>query len=118
MQEEAQLTEWNRKLEQDTEILKAAANRQHLRVVMGASNVDCDDLASIDIRTHLLTHEMAEKVVGWSISHHLQNTLEPVLRNGKLIISAERLVRLLLVFIYDRWMYICRSFTCGWSGVC
>ncbi|CAM6014974.1 unnamed protein product [Sphagnum balticum] len=88
-QEEAQLTEWNRKLEQDTETLKAAANRQHLRMVMGASNVDCDDLASIDIRTHLLTHEMAEKVVGWSISHHLQNTLEPVLRNGKLIISAE-----------------------------
>jgi hypothetical protein len=61
---------------------------------------------------------VAEKVVGWSISHHLQNTLEPVLRNGKLIISAERLVRLLLVFSYDRWMYICRSFTCGWSGVC
>jgi hypothetical protein len=61
---------------------------------------------------------VAEKVVGWSISHHLQNTLEPVLRNGKLIISAERLVRLLLVFIYDRWMYICRSFTCGWSAVC
>jgi hypothetical protein len=61
---------------------------------------------------------VAEKVVGWSISHHLQNTLEPVLRNGKLIISAERLVRLLLVFIYDRWMYICGSFTCGWSGVC
>ncbi|KAH9537432.1 hypothetical protein CY35_16G052600 [Sphagnum magellanicum] len=88
-QEEAQLTEWNRKLEQDTETLKAAANRQHLRMVMGASNVDCDDLASIDIRTHLLTHEMAEKVVGWSISHHLQNTLDPVLRNGKLIISAE-----------------------------
>jgi hypothetical protein len=57
MQEEAQLTEWNRKLEQDTETLKAAANRQHLRMVMGASNVDCDDLASIDIRTHLLTHE-------------------------------------------------------------
>jgi hypothetical protein len=52
---------------------------------------------------------VAEKVVGWSISHHLQNTLEPVLRNGKLIISAERLVRLLLVFSYDRWMYICRS---------
>jgi hypothetical protein len=61
---------------------------------------------------------VAEKVVGWSISHHLQNTLEPVLRNGKLIISAERLVRLLLVFIYDRWMYICGSFTYGWSGVC
>ncbi len=33
MQEEAQLTEWNRKLEEDTETLKAAANRQHLRMV-------------------------------------------------------------------------------------
>ncbi len=25
--------------------------------VMGATNVECDDLASIDIRTHLLAHD-------------------------------------------------------------
>jgi hypothetical protein len=60
--------------------------------VMGATNVECDDLASIDIRTHLLAHDIAEKVVGWGISHHLQKESEPVVRNSKLIIGAERYV--------------------------
>lgn len=90
-QEEAQLTDWNRQLEQDTEKLKAEANRQQLRMVMGASCVDCDDLESIDIRTYLLNKEMSEKVVGWGISHHLQKQSEPALRNNRLVISAESL---------------------------
>jgi SpoVK/Ycf46/Vps4 family AAA+-type ATPase len=78
-------------LELDTELLKAEANRQQLRMVMGASNVECDDLASIDIRTYLLTKEMSEKVVGWGISHHLQRKSEPILRNNKLVVEAESL---------------------------
>jgi SpoVK/Ycf46/Vps4 family AAA+-type ATPase len=90
-QEEPHLADWNRQLEQDTELLKAEANRQQLRMVMGASNVECDDLASIDIRTYLLTKEMSEKVVGWGISHHLQRKSEPVLRNNKLVVEAESL---------------------------
>ncbi|KAG0564340.1 hypothetical protein M758_8G098200 [Ceratodon purpureus] len=90
-QEENLLADWNRQLEQDTEKLKAEANRQQLRMVMGASNVECDDLASIEIRTYHLTKEMSEKVVGWGISHHLQNKTEPVLRNNKLVIEAESL---------------------------
>lgn len=35
---------------------------------------------------------MTEKVVGWGISHHLQKMTEPVLRNNKLLIDAERSV--------------------------
>jgi len=34
--------------------------------VMGASNVECDDLASIDIRTYLLTKESMLDCVGLS----------------------------------------------------
>lgn len=90
-QEEALLADWNRQLEHDTEKLKAEANRQQLRMVLGASNVECDDLASIEIRTYHLTKEMSEKVVGWGISHHLQKKTEPVLRNNKLVIEAESL---------------------------
>ncbi|BBN12403.1 ATPase family AAA domain-containing protein 1 [Marchantia polymorpha subsp. ruderalis] len=90
-QDETLLIEWNRQLEQDTEKLKAEANRQHLRMVMGASSVECSDLSSIDIRTHILTHDMSEKVVGWGISHHLQTHPEPVLQNGKLVIGPESL---------------------------
>uniref|UniRef100_A0A7I4CDG5 AAA+ ATPase domain-containing protein n=1 Tax=Physcomitrium patens TaxID=3218 RepID=A0A7I4CDG5_PHYPA len=90
-QEEALLADWSRQLELDAEELKAEANRQQLRMVMGASGVECDDLASIDIRTYLLTKEMSEKVVGWGVSHHLQNQAEPVLRNKKLVIDAQSL---------------------------
>ncbi|XP_024402253.1 uncharacterized protein [Physcomitrium patens] len=90
-QEEALLTDWNRQLELDTEKLKAEANRQQLRMVMGASNVECDDLESIDIRTHILTKEMLEKVVGWGISHHLQKQSGLVSRNNKLVIDAQSL---------------------------
>ncbi|GLJ11708.1 hypothetical protein SUGI_0175120 [Cryptomeria japonica] len=32
---------------------------------------------------------MAEKVVGWAVSRHLQNDGEPVLFNGRLVITAE-----------------------------
>jgi hypothetical protein len=35
---------------------------------------------------------VTEKVVGWGISHHLQKMTEPVLRNNKLLIDAERSV--------------------------
>lgn len=90
-QEENLSLDWNQKMEQDTERLKAQANRQQLRMVMGASNVICDDLSSVDIKTHVLTQDMSEKVVGWAISHELQLNQESVLRNGKLVISAESL---------------------------
>jgi SpoVK/Ycf46/Vps4 family AAA+-type ATPase len=85
------LLEWNQQLEQDTEKLKAETNRQQLRMVMGASCVECHDLSNIEVRTHVLTHDMAEKVVGWGISHHLQTNHEPILKNGKLVIGAESL---------------------------
>lgn len=90
-QEENLSLDWNQKMEQDTERLKAQANRQQLRMVMGASNVICDDLSSVDIKTYVLTQDMSEKVVGWAISHELQLNQESVLRNGKLVISAESL---------------------------
>ncbi len=35
---------------------------------------------------------VSEKVVGWGISHHLQRKPEPVLRNNKLVLEAERSV--------------------------
>ncbi|XP_024528559.1 uncharacterized protein LOC9633323 isoform X2 [Selaginella moellendorffii] len=90
-QDENMLLVWNRQLEQDAERLKAEANRQLLRIIMSTSNVECNDLSTINIQTHLLTHDMAEKVVGWGISHHLQHHVEPLHRNGKIVIKAESL---------------------------
>ncbi|GLJ44807.1 hypothetical protein SUGI_0942410 [Cryptomeria japonica] len=88
-QDENVAMEWNHQIEQDTEILKAEANRQQLRMVMGSSGVICRDLAELEIKNQMLTHDMAEKVVGWAVSRHLQNDGEPVLFNGRLVITAE-----------------------------
>eukprot|EP01018_Ginkgo_biloba_P015361 Gb_24382 [translate_table: standard] len=88
-QEENSAMDWNHQLEQDTERLKAEANRQQLRMVMGSSGVICKDLAGLEIKNHLLTYDMAEKVVGWAISRHLQKNMEPIFLNGKLVITAE-----------------------------
>ncbi|KAH9310527.1 hypothetical protein KI387_025562, partial [Taxus chinensis] len=88
-QDENVALEWNRQIEQDTERLKAEANRQQLRMVMGSSGVICKDLVELEIKNQMLTHDMAEKVVGWAVSCHLQKDGEPVLFNGKLAITAE-----------------------------
>eukprot|EP00249_Psilotum_nudum_P021318 c28064_g2_i2 orf=544-3357(-) len=90
-QDENLLLDWNQQLEHDTEILKSQTNRQHLRMVMGTANVVCNNLSSVNIKTHVLNHDMSEKVVGWAISQHLQKTPEPVLQNGKLVISSASL---------------------------
>ncbi|KAJ7218890.1 hypothetical protein O6H91_Y469400 [Diphasiastrum complanatum] len=87
--DEGLLMQWNRQLEQDMEKLKAQANTLQLRMVMGSSNVDCDELESVDVRTHILTQDMTEKVVGWAINHHLQKDTESFLRNGKLVIGVD-----------------------------
>lgn len=88
-QDENMAMDWNQQLEQDIERLKAEANRQQLRMVMGSSGITCKDLAELEIKSHILTYDMAEKVVGWAVSHQLQTDLEPVLFNGKLVITAE-----------------------------
>lgn len=88
-QDENMAMDWNQQLEQDIERLKAEANRQQLRMVMGSSGITCKDLTELDIKNHILTYDMAEKVVGWAVSHQLQKDAEPVLFNGKLVITAE-----------------------------
>uniref|UniRef100_A0A0C9RXX7 TSA: Wollemia nobilis Ref_Wollemi_Transcript_4876_3591 transcribed RNA sequence n=1 Tax=Wollemia nobilis TaxID=56998 RepID=A0A0C9RXX7_9CONI len=88
-QDETVAMDWNQQIEQDMERLKAEANRQQLCMVMGSSGVICRDLAELEIKNHMLTHDMAEKVVGWAVSHHLQKDNEPIFYNGKLVITAE-----------------------------
>lgn len=88
-QDENMAMDWNQQLEQDIERLKAEANRQQLRMVMGSSGITCKDLTELDIKNHILTYDMAEKVVGWAVSRQLQKDAEPVLFNGKLVITAE-----------------------------
>eukprot|EP00245_Coleochaete_scutata_P002259 TRINITY_DN12970_c0_g1_i1.p1 TRINITY_DN12970_c0_g1~~TRINITY_DN12970_c0_g1_i1.p1 ORF type:complete len:987 (+),score=246.26 TRINITY_DN12970_c0_g1_i1:153-3113(+) len=90
-QEDKQLADWSRQIEQDTETLKAESNRQRLRTVLGAANVECEGLSDISVTYQLLSQENVEKIVGWGASYHLQNNSEPVLKNAKLVINSESL---------------------------
>lgn len=97
-QDEGLLTEWKRQLEKDVETLKSKANMVQLRSVLTRNNVEVDNLSSVFIKDQALTNETAERIVGWAISDHLMGCEEPVLRNGKLVLSSESIVHGLNIF--------------------
>ena len=88
-QDESLLVDWNHQLERDAETLNAKANLLHIRTVLSRNNLECDGIDAICIKDQALTKGGAEKIVGWSLSHHLMNNSEPCARNGKLVISSE-----------------------------
>eukprot|EP00897_Mesotaenium_endlicherianum_P001916 jgi/Mesen1/1752/ME001390S00741 len=88
-QDENVLKEWKAQLETDAETLKSETNRQRLRMVLSAANVDCANLAEINVTTQVLTQEVAERVVGWGASHHVQTHAEPAVKDGKLSIAVD-----------------------------
>ncbi|GBG61140.1 hypothetical protein CBR_g19216 [Chara braunii] len=97
-QDERALEEWNKKLEKDTEILRAEHNRQRIRLVLSHIAVPNEELESLCIDSHLLTVDTAEKAVGLAASRYLRTSSEALERNGKLVIdgaSLQQTVRLL-----------------------
>eukprot|EP00252_Welwitschia_mirabilis_P006536 TRINITY_DN1741_c0_g1_i3.p1 TRINITY_DN1741_c0_g1~~TRINITY_DN1741_c0_g1_i3.p1 ORF type:complete len:906 (-),score=232.97 TRINITY_DN1741_c0_g1_i3:288-3005(-) len=85
--------EWNKQMEKDIERLKAEENRRRLRLVIASSGILCNDLDKFDNSNPMLTHEMAEKVVGWAVSQQAQKDHEEPVSDGKLFISTESLQR-------------------------
>ncbi|KAG2330857.1 hypothetical protein Bca52824_002037 [Brassica carinata] len=57
--------------------------------VLTKNRLDCPDLGTLCIKDQTLLPESAEKVVGWAFSHHLMNCSEPIVKDNKLVISAE-----------------------------
>ncbi|KAL0437611.1 UNVERIFIED_CONTAM: ATPase family AAA domain-containing protein 1-A [Sesamum radiatum] len=60
--------------------------------VLNRIGLDCPDLETICIKDQALTSESAEKVIGWSLSHHFMHCSEASLRESKFVISSERLM--------------------------
>ncbi|XP_071702491.1 uncharacterized protein [Rutidosis leptorrhynchoides] len=70
-QDEKLLASWKQQLDRDAETLKMKANINSIRNVLNRTGLECDELETLYIKDQLLTHESAEKVVGWALSHHL-----------------------------------------------
>ncbi|KAG2244361.1 hypothetical protein Bca52824_093808 [Brassica carinata] len=88
-QDENLLSDWKEKLDRDTELLKVQANITSILGVLTKNRLDCPDLGTLCIKDQTLLPESAEKVVGWAFSHHLMNCSEPIVKDNKLVISAE-----------------------------
>ncbi|CAG7881763.1 unnamed protein product [Brassica rapa] len=88
-QDEALLPDWKEKLDRDTELLKVQANITSILAVLTKNRLDCPDLGTLCIKDQTLPSESVEKVVGWALSHHLMNCAEPIVKDNKLVISAE-----------------------------
>ncbi|KAJ4961974.1 hypothetical protein NE237_021884 [Protea cynaroides] len=88
-QDEDLLVDWRNQLDRDVETLKAKGNLNHLRTVLNRSGLECDGLETLCIKDQALTNESAEKVVGWTLSHHLMQLSEAYREDAKLVLSCE-----------------------------
>ncbi|GMI69426.1 hypothetical protein like AT1G02890 [Hibiscus trionum] len=88
-QDEALLLEWKQHLERDIETIKAQANVVSIRLVINRNGLDCPDLESLSIKDQTLANESVEKVVGWALSHHFMHSSDALVKDAKLVISAE-----------------------------
>ncbi|KAL0370597.1 UNVERIFIED_CONTAM: hypothetical protein Sangu_0377800 [Sesamum angustifolium] len=57
--------------------------------VLNRVGLDCPDLETLCIKDQALTSESAEKVIGWSLSHHFMHCSDASLRESKFVISSE-----------------------------
>ncbi|KAK7343715.1 hypothetical protein VNO77_12692 [Canavalia gladiata] len=95
-QDETHLGIWKTKLEvENKKTIQFQDDINHIAEVLAASDIDCDDLDSIDQADAMLLSNYIEDLVKLAISHHLMETKCPQYRNGKLVISAKSLSHVL-----------------------
>lgn len=90
-EDETHLLSWKSQLEEDMKLIQCQDNRNHVMEVLAANDLDCDDLGSICVADTVVLSNYIEEIVVSAISYHLMNTKDPVYRNGKLVISSNRL---------------------------
>ncbi|CAL4906156.1 unnamed protein product [Urochloa decumbens] len=88
-QNEAQLSDLKKKLQRDTETLKAKANALSIRKFLTSREIECNDLQELSIKDQLLTNEDVDKIVGYAICHHLLRNKPPI--DGKLVLPIQSL---------------------------
>ncbi|XP_039050656.1 protein MSP1-like [Hibiscus syriacus] len=82
------LTSWKLQLDHDAATLKMKTNLDLLRTVLVQNSMECQGLESLCIKDLTLTDKIAEKVVGWALSHHLKQNPEAD-ANSRLVLSYE-----------------------------
>ncbi|KAJ0246292.1 AAA ATPase [Hirschfeldia incana] len=97
-EDESQLKTWKTKLEDDMKMIQLQDNKNHIAEVLAASDMQCDDLASICHTDTMCLSNHIEEVVVSAITYHLIHTKEREYRNGKLVISSKSLSHGLSIF--------------------
>ncbi|XP_016576320.1 uncharacterized protein LOC107873906 [Capsicum annuum] len=76
-QDEALLSTWKQRLDQDVDTLRMKENFNSLQRVLSRIGLECSGLETLCIKDQNFSVKSAEKFVGWALSHHLmQNTRE------------------------------------------
>ncbi|KAG1338695.1 ATPase family AAA domain-containing protein 1 [Cocos nucifera] len=89
-QDEAQLSEWKKQLDRDVETIKAKSNILNIRTFLDRIGLGCSDLETVCVKDQTLTNESVDKIVGFALSHHLQNnTTVASAKDTKLVLSSE-----------------------------
>lgn len=81
-----QLVKWKAQIEKDMERLKTETNRQNIKGGLDRSNIHCELQESTMLKNQILSQEYVDKVIGWSLSHHLMNSDTVEIKNEKLVI--------------------------------
>jgi len=102
-EDENNMVSWKSQLEEDMKMMQYQDNKNHIKEVLAANDIDCDDLGSICLADTLVLSKYIEEIVVSAVSYHLMNTKSPEYRNGKLIISTERLGTLIFQFVFLIW---------------
>lgn len=97
-EDEAHLDSWKAQLEEEIKMIRYQDNKNHIAEVLAANDLDCDDLGSICHADSMILSNYIEEIVISAISYHLMKNKDPEYRNGKLLISSERYIKLFLCF--------------------
>ena len=89
-QDETHLLSWESLLEEDMKTIQFLDNKNYIAEVLGANDIECDDLGSICHADTMTLGNHIEEIVLSAISYHLINNKNPEYRNGKLVISSKR----------------------------
>ncbi|KAM0897835.1 hypothetical protein ACQ4PT_022296 [Festuca glaucescens] len=89
--DEAHLSELKKLLRHDAGNLRAKANTLNLHKFLTDCGLGCDSIEELPIKDRLLTHQEVDKAVGSGLSYCLQQNKPDMLKDAKLVLSAESL---------------------------
>ncbi|XP_064934705.1 uncharacterized protein LOC135587347 isoform X1 [Musa acuminata AAA Group] len=89
-QDEEQILDWKKKLDNDVETLNAKSNIISIRSFLNRIGLECNDLEKMCIKDQTLSSESVDKIIGFALSHHLKNnTFESSEKETSFILSSE-----------------------------